>query len=91
MLFFFFIQIWHHLYGYTVKPLCHDCLIALAYTSRFLLFHHIQTTGALHKFNFIGAVYAIKSSPCSHAPKTITTTNQPTKIKEKIKRTLFFN
>ena len=48
-----FIQIWHRLYGYTAKSLCHDPddrLIALAFTSSFLLFHHIQTTNALHNF-----------------------------------------
>ena len=45
-----FIQIRHRLYGYTAKSLCHDRLIALAFTSWFLLFHHIQTTNALHKF-----------------------------------------
>ena len=61
------------LYGHA---LCHDCLIALAFTSWFLLFHHIQTTNALHKFIFIGAVYAIKSPPPPPLKTTTATTNQ---------------
>ena len=74
-----FIQIWHRLYGYTAKTLCHDRLIALGFTSCFLLFHHIQTTNALHKFIFIGAVYAIESflNPQPLPPlKTITATKK---------------
>ena len=78
-----FIQIWHRLYGYTAKSLCYDYLIALAFTSWFLLFHHIQTTSTLHKFilvYFIGAIYSIKSFPFPHTPKS---NNKLTKIKEK--------
>ena len=41
----------------------------------------IQTTGALHKFIFIGAVYAIKPSPYPHPPKN--NNNQPTNEKTK--------
>ena len=46
------------------RSLCHDPddrLIALAFTSWFLLFHHIQTTNALHKFILVyfhrGAIF----------------------------------
>ena len=69
-----FIQLWHRLHGYTAMSLCHDCLIALAFTSWFLLFHHVQTTSALHQFIFIGAVYAIKSLPPPPPPPLKTTT-----------------